>query len=79
MPFQVFADIAKDAVESKAGESKRILLETYNETPDEFKTRCVSSVPFVIDASLMNDGLKETAIVILESSSKLDVVSSNNE
>jgi nucleoside-diphosphate-sugar epimerase len=51
--FQTFANIAKEAIESHRYVDSSIVFEAYKQTPDELRTRCISSRDFVSDPSLL--------------------------
>ena len=65
--FETFADIAKEVIESRNGSdggnaTNNIAFKTYEQTPDELRTRCIPTEGIEIDASLINEGLKESAV-----------------
>lgn len=70
--FQTFANIAKEVLENKNSSddghaANNIVFETYEQTPDELRTRCTPSTKGIeIDASLINEGLKESAVHTLK-------------
>mmetsp|Transcript_13004 Transcript_13004/g.19711 ORF Transcript_13004/g.19711 Transcript_13004/m.19711 type:complete len:282 (+) Transcript_13004:425-1270(+) len=72
--FKTFAETVTEAIETTY-KDKRISFETYETTPDELRTRCVSSrwkstgVDGVTpdgDSTLVIDGLKETAMHFIQ-------------
>ena len=63
--FQTFANIAKEVIEQNC-DGRSIAFETYEQTPDELRTRCISSREFVSDTSSVIRGLKEAAMYSLK-------------
>lgn len=64
VPFRTFANVAKEVVERYYGDDGRdVSLETYDRTPNELRTRCVSSSSreFASDYASIHEGLKEAA------------------
>jgi len=59
--FETFAKIAREVIEHSC-DDRNITFEEYQRTPNELRTRCISSRGFVSDPSLAEKGLKEAAM-----------------
>ena len=72
--FRTFANIAKEVLAGNINscdgdDGEEIRLETYAQTPDELRSRCISSRGITIgtnDSSMVLDGLKEAAVYSLK-------------